>query len=155
MIPMEENKPDKRPVNQNLPEEELRILREAAQEIDEEAADKAAEEAAANQPPRWFPFTLRDLLDGRGMVSELITKRLPFVLFLAFVAVIYIGNRYHAERVSRDIDKMTQRVKELRTEALMTERDYMDMSRQTEILKAVRQRQLNIVESESAPVVIK
>ncbi len=140
---MEETNPDYRPIAEDPFEEEMR------------RAAEAAEEAAANQPPRRVPFTISDLLDGRGMIRALITNNLPFVLFLAFVAVVYIGNRYHAERVAREIDKMTLRVKELRTEALMTARDYMYMSRQTEILKAVRLRQLNIVESESTPVVIK
>lgn len=110
---------------------------------------------AENRSPNRAPFSIRDLLDGTFLAKRFLNTRPLFVFLVFLCAVIYIGNSYHAQRVARDIDLMTRTVKELRTEALMTARDYMFMSRQTEILKAVRQRQLPLSESETPPVVIK
>ena len=121
--------------------------------FDEEMRREA--QRAENRPPNRAPFSIRDLLNGTFLAKTLLISHPPFVLLVSLCAVIYIGNSYHAQRVARDIDLMTRKVKELRTEALMTARDYMFMSRQTEILKAVRQRQLPLAESETPPVVIK
>jgi hypothetical protein len=41
------------------------------------------------------------------------TKALPFVLFVALLGMVYIGNRHLAEKNIRDIDKLTKEVKEL------------------------------------------
>jgi hypothetical protein len=50
----------------------------------------------------------------KGFVTaEEATRALPFVLYVAFLGMIYIGNRHLAENTIRDIDKYTKQVKEL------------------------------------------
>ncbi|MFD0750676.1 FtsL-like putative cell division protein [Mucilaginibacter calamicampi] len=41
------------------------------------------------------------------------TRALPFILFIAFLGMIYIGNRHLAEKNIRKIDKLNKEVKEL------------------------------------------
>jgi hypothetical protein len=49
----------------------------------------------------------------KNVNAERATSALPFVLFLAFLGMIYIGNMHLAEKSIRDIDKMSKEVKEL------------------------------------------
>jgi hypothetical protein len=49
----------------------------------------------------------------KNVNAERATSALPFVLFLAFLGMIYIGNMHLAEKSIRDIDKMGKEVKEL------------------------------------------
>jgi hypothetical protein len=50
----------------------------------------------------------------KGFVTaEEATRALPFVLYVAFLGMIYIGNRHLAENTIRDIDKYTKLKKEL------------------------------------------
>ena len=49
----------------------------------------------------------------KNVNAERATSALPFVLFLAFLGMIYIGNMHLAEKSIRDIGKMGKEVKEL------------------------------------------
>ena len=41
-------------------------------------------------------------------------RQLPYVLFLTFLGVIYIGNRFHAEQMVRQINELKIEVGNLR-----------------------------------------
>jgi len=73
-----------------------------------------------------------------GIVSkEAATEALPFVLFLAFLGMIYIGNRHTAENNIRKIDKLNKEVKELSWDFKTLKADLMFKSKQTEVVKRV------------------
>jgi len=63
------------------------------------------------------------------------TKALPFVLFVAFLGMVYIGNRHLAEKNIRDIDKLTKEVKELSWDYKSTKADLAFKSTLTEVEK--------------------
>jgi hypothetical protein len=51
---------------------------------------------------------------SKGFVTaEEATRALPFVLYVAFLCMVYIANRHLAEKNIRDIDKISKEVKEL------------------------------------------
>lgn len=73
-----------------------------------------------------------------GVISkEAATDMLPFIIFLAFLAMVYIGNRHFAENNIRDIDKLGKEVKELSWDFKTTKADLMLKSTQTEVAKLV------------------
>src|SRR5579863_4509019 len=61
-------------------------------------------------------------------------RNLPFFLFLAFLAVIYIYNGHYADRVVRDIGKTGR---ELQDEFKSLKSEVMFRSKQSELAKAV------------------
>lgn len=73
-----------------------------------------------------------------GVLSiESATQLLPFFIFLAFLAMVYIGNRHFAENNIRDIDKLSKEVKELSWDFKTLKADLMLKSTQTEVAKIV------------------
>jgi type III secretory pathway component EscU len=60
-----------------------------------------------------------------------------FVLFLGFVAVIYIANSRYAERNIREIQQLQLDLKELRREYNALNTEVMQKSRRSEIAKKV------------------
>lgn len=73
-----------------------------------------------------------------GVVStESATRMMPFVIFLAMLAMVYIANRHFAEKTIRDIDKITKEVKELSWDFKTLKADLMLKSTQTEVAKQV------------------
>jgi hypothetical protein len=73
-----------------------------------------------------------------GVISkETATNMLPFIIFIAFLAMIYIGNRHFAEKNIRDIDKVSKEVKELSWDYKTLKSDLMLKSTQTEVAKLV------------------
>ena len=75
----------------------------------EEEVDIAVENRSAEIPDNLFT----KFLTNGFITTEDATRALPFVLFIAFLGMIYIGNRHLAEKNIRKIDKLTKEVKEL------------------------------------------
>jgi hypothetical protein len=99
--------------------------------------------------------SFKGLIDGSILTQGAIVSQLPFVLFLSFLAIIYIGNRYHAEKVIRDLTNLQTEVKDLRAEAITTASELMFISKQSEVVKMVEENQLDLQESVKPPIKIK
>lgn len=99
--------------------------------------------------------SLKDLIDGSILTKKVIVKQLPFILYLSFLAAIYIGNKYHAEKVFHDLDKLQQMVKDYRAEAITSESELMFISKQSEVARMVKEAHLDLEESVTPPIKIK
>lgn len=99
--------------------------------------------------------SFKDLIDGSILTRQIIVNQLPYILFLSFMAAIYIGNRYHAEKVFHDMAKLQQVVNDLRAEAITSESELMFISKQSEVARAVKEAHLDLEESVTPPIKIK
>jgi hypothetical protein len=104
-----------------IPEEEL----EKELIVEEKEPEREISENAL-----WQLFTKR-------FSAEKATSALPFILFLAFLGMLYIGNMHLAEKNIRDIDKMSREVKELTWDYKTAKAELAYKSTLTEIAKRV------------------
>jgi hypothetical protein len=93
----------------------------------------------------------KELLSGSMVSEKIILKNLGYISFVTFLTAIYIGNRFHAERITRETARILREVKDLRAESISTSADLMDASRQSEVYRLVRERGLNLEELKSPP----
>ena len=85
-----------------------------------------------------LPRNFFTLMFTEGVISkEAATDMLPFIIFIAFLGMIYIGNRHFAENNIRDIDRLGREVKELSWDYKTLKADLMMKSTQTEVAKEV------------------
>jgi len=96
-------------------------------------------------------FKIRELLDGTILVRENVLKQLPFVLFLTVLGIIYIGNRFHAERMVRKISEMKTEVGNLRSEEITITSELMNISRPSEVAALVASKNMGLKESMIPP----
>ena len=82
-----------------------------------------------------------------------VVKQVPFFLFLALLAVIYIYNGHYADKTIRNINRTTKEVKELQYEYIDVKGKVMGQSKQSELVKAVEP--LGLKELTGTPVVLK
>jgi hypothetical protein len=94
---------------------------------------------------------VKGLIDGSVLTRDFVVKQLPFLIFLTILAILYIGNRYHAEKLVRRSGELQTEIKELRAEAITVSADLMHLSRQSEVLKLLRINNLDLVESVEPP----
>ena len=66
-----------------------------------------------------------------------ITRNIPFFLFLAALAVVYIYNGHYADKTIRSINKVSKELKELHHEYKTLKSEVMFRSKQSELAKAV------------------
>jgi len=81
-----------------------------------------------------------------------VVKQIPFFLFLALLAVVYIYNGHYADKTIREISKTERELKELQYEYKTVKGDVLFKSKQSELVKAVEP--LGLKELMAAPVVL-
>ena len=94
---------------------------------------------------------IKELLSGSMVSEKIILKNFGYVSLVTVLLAIYIGNRFHAEKITRESSKLLREVKDLRAEAISTSTDLMYVSRQSEVYKLVREKGLNLEELKSPP----
>ena len=90
---------------------------------------------------------LKRLLNYKAIV-----KQVPFFLFLAVLAVIYIYNGHQADKTIRNITKTRNELKELQYEFKSVKGDVLRRSKQSELMQAVEP--LGLKELTTSPVVL-
>ena len=95
-----------------------------------------------------------DIFDGTVLTRDIVTRQLPFVLFLTFLIILYIGNRYHAEKVIRETMILQTELKELRARSISTATELEFISRQSEVAKRVDDLSLGLKEAVNPPMKI-
>ena len=94
---------------------------------------------------------IKELLSGSMVSEKIILKNLGYVSLVTLLAAIYIGNRFHAEKITRETTKLLREVKDLRAESLSTSADLMYVSKQSEVFRLVREKGLNLEELKTPP----
>jgi len=94
---------------------------------------------------------MKELLSGSMVSEKIILSNLGYISFVALLAASYIGNRFHAERLTREISKLQSEVKDLRAESLSTSTDLMYVSKQSEVYRLVKIKGLNLEEMKTPP----
>jgi len=94
---------------------------------------------------------IKELLSGSMVSEKIILKNLGYVSLLAFLAAVYIGNRFHAEKITRESTRLQREVKDLRAESLSTSADLMYISKQSEVYSMIREKGMNLEELKIPP----
>lgn len=115
------------------------------------------EEQQVETPQQQKPEPAVNVSRRKGWKSWLnyqsVVKQVPFFLFLALLAVIYIYNGHYADKTIRNINRTAREVKELQYEYIDVKGRVMGQSKQSELVKAVEP--LGLKELTGTPVVLK
>jgi hypothetical protein len=110
-----------------------------------------AEEQEINKKQVKTAGFIRELLSGSMISEKIILKNLGYVSLITILAALYIGNRFHAEKLTRETGRLQKEVRDLRAEALSTSASLMDVARQSEVYRLVREKGLNLEELKTPP----
>ncbi len=82
---------------------------------------------------------ITDLLDVSNYVkNDDIVGNLPYIIFIALLTILYIGNIHYAERTIRKINKSEKEFKEIRWEYMSIKSELMYKSKQSQVARAVK-----------------
>lgn len=94
---------------------------------------------------------IREILSGVMISEKIILRNLGYIIFVTFLLALYIANRFHAERITRDTARLSREVKDFRAESLATSADLMFVSRQSQVNKLVKEKGLSLEELKTPP----
>lgn len=79
---------------------------------------------------------ISSVFSGTFLTNEKNIQHLPFIFFLTTIAIFYIANGYYADDKIREFNKISNELKELRSEYISTKSELMFASKQSEIAKS-------------------
>ncbi len=95
---------------------------------------------------------IQSMLDGSMLTRQKVSASLPFIFFIAALAIFFISNTYYAEKQARELETLRKEIIELRTRHTLTKSELMFLSNQSELLRRLKSR--GFVESITPPVQI-
>jgi hypothetical protein len=117
-------------------------FREPAPEKTENSNTTARQTPPAARRPRRpakkgvLARALSSVFSGTFLGDEKNIQHLPFVLFVALLALMYIANGYYADDKIREANRTANQLKELRSEYIYTKSELMFASKQSEVAKS-------------------
>ena len=82
---------------------------------------------------------LSSIFSGTFLTSDKTLKHLPYIIFLAVIAILYIANGYYADDKIRQVNKLSNEIKEKHSEFISTTSELMFISKQSEVAKAAEE----------------
>ncbi len=91
--------------------------------------------AQSRRPSLWW----RNLRRGNSPFSTGVSPRfLSYLLYLAFLGIVYIANGHYSDRVARQITRTETTVEDLRVDYTTLKAAYMYGSKQSEVARRVQ-----------------
>src|ERR1041385_4929365 len=90
----------------------------------------------ASKKPSKIARSFLNIFSGNFLSKDNVIHQLPFILFLTLIGLGYIANGYLAEKSVREISRINNELKELKSEYITTKSELMFMSNQSEVARA-------------------
>ena len=121
--------------------------------MEEQKSERTIKQTSAHKsaPKKSGKGFLKGLIRGTFITDRLILNNLKYAVLLAVLGVVFIGNRFGAERMEREITMLEQEVRDLRAESLSVSAELGGVSRQSKIIDLVKERGLGLEELREPP----
>lgn len=96
-------------------------------------------------------LSFKDFLSGSVLTQKPLKKHLKLVFLIVFIAIVYINNQYKTESVLVEIKNLQEEVQELRNKSISYATELMSLSRESEVMKMVEEKELDIKELKMPP----
>ena len=98
-----------------------------------------------------FGRLMKDLISGSIVTDRIILRNLGYLALLTILGALYIANRFHAERITRETTRLQSDLKDLKAESMATSTDLVFASKQSEVYRLVKERGLDLEELSEPP----
>lgn len=96
----------------------------------------------------------RGFMSGNLLRMPEVQRQLKYALVIALFMLLYIANGYYIQKLNRQYSRLNNEVKELRTKSLSLSEMRMTATRQSEIMRALREQGIELEESVVPPKVV-
>ncbi len=98
--------------------------------------------------------SVRDVINGNFLTKNFIRKQYKLILLMAFLAVVYVNNRYECETQLAHAIELKKQIKDLKYESLTLSAQMMGVSRQTSIMQLLNEKGIQLKEAKTPAIVI-
>ncbi|HTB31840.1 MAG TPA: FtsL-like putative cell division protein [Bacteroidia bacterium] len=107
-------------------------------DIDKEEQMQAADmgEPETRKPVNKVKRGFLSVISGGFLAGDNALSSLPFLLYVAFLGMLYIANGYYAHNRLKDLDSLDNSITELRTQYIIAKDKLMYLSKESEVNKS-------------------
>lgn len=98
--------------------------------------------------------TVRDVINGNIFTKKYFKKQYAFLGLVALLAFMYVDNRFYCEKQLLRTIELKKKIKDVKYESLTLSAKLMEISRQSNVVKLIREKNLELSVTETPPVVI-
>lgn len=121
----------------------------------DETATQASEAAGGRSVRRRKRIRIGQFFTGGVLSQEEFTRRLPVIVYVVFLMLLYIANGFHIQHKHSELDRISEELKQLKTEAVTSSAVRMTLTRQSEIERLLRERNIPLKQGGTRLHVIK
>jgi hypothetical protein len=100
-------------------------------------------------------ISLREIANGQVLNNEYLRKNRKYLLYMVFLAFLYINNHYGVDALLKEHQALNKEVQELKYEAITTSSQLMQMSKQSEVVRRVQAAGLDLDVLTTPPRILK
>ena len=141
-------------VGNGEPTEETKTAEtEEAIEKSETQALKEAIQEQAREDERPFSsnFTLRKILGGDILTTQLMRRQIWLIVLIVFFVILYISNRYSVQKDLLEIDRLNIQLKDAKYKALASSSLLTEKCRESHVLEMLKNNKDSLLKMPSQP----
>lgn len=117
-------------------------------------AEENAPSADGRRRRRRGGIRIGQFFTGGVLSQDEFTRRLPVLVYVVFLMLLYIANGFHIQHKHSELDRITDELKELKTQAVTSSAVRMTLTRQSEIERLLRERNIALSPDGAPPHII-
>lgn len=110
-----------------------------------------AEQASEEDAPWTRTLTLKKILGGDLLNTDLVRRQIWAILLIAFFTILYITNRYACQQDIIEIDKLQKELKDAKFKALSSNSKITEKSRESNVLELLKNNKDSVLKIASQP----
>lgn len=87
---------------------------------------------------------IKDILSGGILTRDIIQTHFRFFIFIIFLGIAYIGNRYHSEYVLKKTAIVQKELKDAQAESIIVSSQLLSLKKQSKIIQSVNKHHLGL-----------
>lgn len=109
------------------------------------------EQATEDEAPMSKSFTLRKILGGDILTTQVMRRQIWLFLLITFFVIIYISNRYSCQQNLIEIDKLQKELKDAKYKALSSSSQLTEKTRESRVLELLQVNKDSVLKIPSQP----
>lgn len=103
------------------------------------------------RPRKRTGLRLGQFFTGSILSRDEFTRRLPVIVYIVFLMLLYIANGFHIQHKHNELDRISEELKHLKTRAVTSSAVRMTLTRQSEIERLLREHRIPLLLDHTSP----
>lgn len=121
------------------------------EEHEESLKEAIAKQAIEDEAPLSSSFTLRKILGGDILTTQVIRRQIWLIVLVVFFIIIYISNRYSIQQDMIEIDQLQEELQNAKYKALSSSSQITERSRESNVLKMLQNNKDSVLHIATQP----